>query len=87
MSAALLTPPVGGGGKTDDDGDDETEEVELLVAADDDVVILRNAKRWSDACLRRCSADRIARTLLPSSHVRYMDDTDPKDWNGSHIGW
>ena len=74
--SAALPPPVGGGGEEADDDDfdfedddDGTEEAEL-VAADDGVAILRNVRSRSDARARRCSACRVARALLPSSHVR-----------------
>ncbi len=87
---AALPPPVGEGGEAKDNNFDDDEDgsgkVELF-ATDDDVVNLRNVRSWSNACARRCQAHRTARALRPSSHVRYSDDTDPKDWNGSHAGW
>ena len=66
---AVLLPPVGGGGEVGDDNFDnnkETKEVEL-VAANDDVVILRNVRRWSNACAQRYFEYCIPHTLLPSS--------------------
>jgi hypothetical protein len=85
-----LPPPVGEGGEAEDnnfDNDkDGSRKVELFTI-NNDAVNLRNVRSWSDACVRRCRAHCTMRMLQPSSHVRYMDDTDLKDWNGSHVGW
>ncbi len=87
---AALPLPVGESGEAEDNNIDNDEDrsgkVELF-ATDDDVVNLRNVRSWSDACMRCCWAHCTACALQPSSHVWYMDNTDPKDWNGSHVGW
>ncbi len=87
---AALPPPVGEGREAEDNNfnndEDGSKKVELF-ATNDDVVNLRKVRSWSDACARHCREHRTVRALQPSSHVRYMDDTNPKDWNGSHIGW
>ncbi len=85
-----LPPPVGEGGEAEDnnfnDDEDGSGKVELF-ATDDDVINFRNVRSWSDACARRCRAHCTAHALQPLSHARYMDDTNPKDWNGSHVRW
>jgi hypothetical protein len=86
----VLLPPVGEGGEAEDNNFDDDKDgswkVELF-ATDNDVVNLRNVRSWSDACARRCQAHCTAHALQPSSHVRYTDDTNLKDWNGSHVRW
>ncbi len=87
---AALPLPVGEGGEAEDNNFDNDEDgsgkVELF-ATDNDVNNLRNVRSWSDACARRCRGHCTAHALQPLSHVRYTDDTNPKDWNGSHVGW
>jgi hypothetical protein len=87
---AALPLPVGEGREAEannfDNDEDGSRKVELF-ATDDDVVNLRNVRSWSDACARRFWAHRTACALRPLSHVQYTDDTDPKDWNGSHVRW
>jgi hypothetical protein len=87
---AALTPPFEEGGEAEDNNFDNDEvgsgKVELF-ATNDDVVNLRNVKSWSNACAWRYRAHCTACVLRPSSHVQYTDNTTPKDWNGSHVGW
>ncbi len=87
---AALPLPVGEGREAEDnnfnDDEDGSGKVELF-ATNNDVVNLRNVRSWSDVCAWRFQAHCTVRVLQPSSHVQYMGDTNPKDWNGSHVGW